>query len=103
MLRRAECSDGHPGVPCRRRRVQRLPGGATDRKDAVPLEQPYVYHRRRLVEPDWTRLPGWRDATAADWSSAQWQRAHCVKSVKQLREVFGGLLEDRFYDDLARD
>ena len=27
-------------------------------------EQPYAYRQRELVEPDWTRLPGWRDVTA---------------------------------------
>ncbi len=65
--------------------------------------QPYVYRRRKLVEPDWTRLPGWRDVTPAQWSSAQWQRVNCVKNVKQLRTVLDGLLEDGFYADLARD
>ena len=28
------------------------------------IEQPYVYRRHELVEPDWTRLPGYRDVTA---------------------------------------
>jgi lysine 2,3-aminomutase len=66
-------------------------------------EQPYPYGRVELVEPDWTRLPGWENVTAADWASVQWQRAHCVKNIKQLRDVYGDLLEDRFYDDLERD
>src|SRR5262249_9371232 len=56
-----------------------------------------------LREPDWRRLPGWADVTAEDWSSAQWQRAHCVKNVKQLRATMGDLLEERFYADLERD
>jgi KamA family protein len=67
------------------------------------VDQPYAYRRRELIEPDWRRLPGWRDVTAADWESAQWQRAHCVKNVKQLRVVYGDLLDDRFYADLERD
>ena len=67
------------------------------------IEQPYAYRRRELVEPDWTRLPGWRDVTAEQWASAQWQRANCVKNVKQLRALMGDLLEDRFYADLERD
>ncbi len=33
----------------------------------------------------------------------QWQRSHCVKNVKQLRDVMGDLLEERLYEDLARD
>ncbi len=67
------------------------------------MEQPYAYRRGELVEPDWTRLPGWKDVTADDWASVQWQRAHCVKNIKQLRAVYGGLLDDRFYADLERD
>ena len=67
------------------------------------LEQPYAYRRRELVEPDWTRLPGWRDVTAEEWASVQWQRAHCVKNVKQLRALMGDLVDDSFYADLERD
>ena len=33
----------------------------------------------------------------------QWQRAHCVKNIKQLRELLGDLVDDRFYADLERD
>ncbi|MFT7839085.1 lysine 2,3-aminomutase [Saccharothrix sp. BKS2] len=65
--------------------------------------QPYTYARRELVEPDWRRFPGWRHVTDAQWRDAQWQRAHCVKNPKQLRELAGDLLTDRFYDDLAAD
>jgi len=65
--------------------------------------QPYPYRRVELVEPDWTRFPGWRDVTTAEWESVQWQRAHCVKSVRQLRELMGDLLDERFYADLERD
>src|SRR4051795_6500784 len=67
------------------------------------MDQPYVYRRRGLVEPDWRRLPGWRDVTAEDWRSAQWQRAHCVKNVGQLHDVYGDLIDDAFYADLERD
>ncbi len=67
------------------------------------IEQPYVYRRTALVEPDWTRFPGWRAVTAAEWASAQWQRAHCVKNIAQLRELMGDLLTEEFYADLERD
>ena len=67
------------------------------------VSQPYVYARRPLVEPDWTRVPGWAHVTQADWDSAQWQRVNCVKNIKQLRALMGDLLDDRFYDDLAKD
>ena len=66
-------------------------------------EQPYVYQRRTLVEPDWTRFPGWKDVTEDEWRSAQWQRSHCVKNVRQLRELMGDLLTDDLYADLERD
>ncbi|HTR70902.1 MAG TPA: lysine 2,3-aminomutase [Mycobacteriales bacterium] len=67
------------------------------------MDQPYQYRRRALVEPDWHRLPGWRDVTTEQWESAQWQRSHCVKNLRQLREVYGDLLDDDFYLDLERD
>ncbi|MFC8502272.1 KamA family radical SAM protein [Pedococcus sp. NPDC057267] len=70
---------------------------------SATIEQPYAYRHRELVEPDWTRLPGWKDVTAQDWASAQWQRAHCVKNVRQLRELMGDLLTEAFYADLERD
>ena len=41
--------------------------------------------------------------TEAQWRDVQWQRSHCVKNIKQLRELVGDLLEDRFYADLERD
>jgi len=67
------------------------------------VEQPYAYRRRELVEPDWRRLPGWAAVTRAEWESAQWQRAHCVKNARQLREVTGGALAEAFMADLERD
>jgi lysine 2,3-aminomutase len=75
-------------------------------EESVPVPahpQPYAYRHRELVEPDWRRFPGWRDVTAAEWESAQWQRAHCVKNVRQLRQVMGDLLSDDLYADLERD
>ena len=72
--------------------------------DTAPAAgQPYAYRRRALVEPDWTRLPGWRGVTREQWESAQWQRAHCVKNVKQLRDVLGDLVAESFYTDLVAD
>jgi lysine 2,3-aminomutase len=67
------------------------------------VSQPYVYQRRELAEPDWRRFPGWADVPAADWESAQWQRVHCVKNVRQLRQVTGPGLAGSFLADLERD
>ncbi|MGX1541801.1 KamA family radical SAM protein [Streptomyces adustus] len=69
----------------------------------LEAQQPYEYERPLLVEPDWQRLPGWRDITPQQWRDAQWQRAHCVKNPRQLRAVMGPLLQDRFYEDLEDD
>ncbi len=65
--------------------------------------QPYAYRHRELTEPDWRRVPGWRDVTSAEWESAQWQRSHCVKNVRGLRALMGDLLDEVFYEDLERD
>ena len=69
----------------------------------VTADQPYVYAQPHVVEPDWTRLPGWSGVTPSEWASVQWQRAHCVKSLRQLKELMGDLLDERFYADLERD
>ena len=65
--------------------------------------QPYPYRQAELVEPDWTRLPGWKDVTREQWESVQWQRSKCIKNLKQLRDLYGDLLDERFYADLERD
>jgi lysine 2,3-aminomutase len=67
------------------------------------VTQPYEYRRMELTEPDWTRFPGWRDVTAAQWESAQWQRVNCVKNIRQLRKVLGDLIGEEFYADLEKD
>nr|WP_020524038.1 hypothetical protein [Catelliglobosispora koreensis] len=67
------------------------------------MTQPYEYRRTELIEPDWTRFPGWRNVTAAQWESAQWQRVNCVKNIKQLRNVLGDLVGEEFYADLEKD
>ena len=83
--------------------VVRADAAAETAASAAQLEQPYAYRRRELVEPDWRRLPGFAEVTADEWASVQWQRAHCVKNLKQLRALMGDLVEDRFYADLERD
>jgi lysine 2,3-aminomutase len=67
------------------------------------LEQPYEYTARPLVEPDWRRLPGCAGVKEQEWRSAQWQRAHCVKNLRQLRGVYGDLLDETFYADVEAD
>jgi len=65
--------------------------------------QPYIYRRRALAEPDWRRFPGWAQVSAQDWESPQWQRSHCVKNSRQLAQVAGPGLSEGFLADLERD
>src|ERR687895_684691 len=67
-------------------------------------EQPFVYPlRREFAEPDWRRLPGYRDVTAEQWESAQWQRAHSIKNLKQLKGALGEFATESFLEDLEGD
>ncbi|MEU5000873.1 lysine 2,3-aminomutase [Streptomyces sp. NPDC021622] len=56
-----------------------------------------------MTEPDWRRIPGWREVTPEQWRDPQWQRVHCVKNARQLRAAYGDLLSEDFYRDLERD
>src|ERR1700751_6148396 len=73
------------------------------RTRAAVIDQPYAYQRRELTEPDWRGFPGWDDVTVALWESAQWQRAHCVKILRPLRQVAAPGLSEAFCADLERD
>jgi lysine 2,3-aminomutase len=67
-------------------------------------DQPFRYpHRREFREPDWTRLPGYRDVTQAEWESALWQRKHTVKNLKELGAALGPLLPDALRAGIERD
>ncbi|MBS1241113.1 MAG: Lysine 2,3-aminomutase, partial [Gemmatimonadetes bacterium] len=67
-------------------------------------EQPFAYPGpREFVEPDWTRLPGYRNVTRAEWESAQWQRAHTVKNLQEFKAALGDCLTDELLADIARD
>jgi lysine 2,3-aminomutase len=70
---------------------------------AAVIDQPYSYQRKELEEPDWRRYPGWATVTDSEWRDPQWQRAHSVKNIAQLRSVLGDLLGERFYADLSAD
>jgi lysine 2,3-aminomutase len=73
---------------------------------ALPSEshQPYDYPRLHdFVEPDWRRLPGYRDVTQAEWESARWQRQHSVKNLDELYKVYEHLLPEDLADSIRRD
>ncbi|MCX5789177.1 MAG: lysine 2,3-aminomutase [Elusimicrobia bacterium] len=71
---------------------------------ARAAQQPFKYPReRQFVEPDWTRLPGYKGVSAKEWESALWQRQHSVKNLKELKAVFGSFLTDDLAADLEKD
>ena len=71
---------------------------------AHAADQPFSYPlKREFVEPDWTRLPGYRDVTKDQWESAQWQRAHTVKNLKEFAEALGDHLDPELLEDIRRD
>jgi lysine 2,3-aminomutase len=71
---------------------------------AHAVAQPFPYPLQRAwVEPDWRRLPGYAEVSAAEWESAQWQRAHSVKNLRQLKAALGGLLPDSLLAAVEKD
>ena len=77
---------------------------APRRKPAHATEQPYRYEStREFVEPDWRRLPGYRDVTEEEWLNPKWQRQHTVKNLDALRSVFGDLLPEDLVESIRRD
>jgi lysine 2,3-aminomutase len=71
---------------------------------AHAARQPFEYPlKRQYVEPDWTRLPGYRDVTKEQWESAQWQRAHSVKNLVEFKKALGEHLTDELCADIERD
>jgi lysine 2,3-aminomutase len=71
---------------------------------AHAAHQPFTYPLPKpFVEPDWTRLPAYRDVTTEQWESAQWQRAHTVKNLTEFRAALGDFLSDELAADIERD
>src|SRR2546423_5079025 len=85
-----------------------MAGGADSVREIAseepPGPQPFRYPlAQTFTEPDWRRLPGYRNVTRSDWESARWQRLHSVKDVSGLRAVFGKRLTDELTEDIAKD
>ena len=71
---------------------------------AHAADQPFSYPlTREFAEPDWTRLPGYRGVTKEQWESAQWQRAHTVKNLKEFAVALGDHLDEELLEDIRRD
>ena len=72
----------------------------TRRKSDQPFQYPLA---RQYAEPDWTRLPGYRAVSRAEWEDATWQRKNTVKNLAELKEALGELLTDAIAADLEKD
>jgi lysine 2,3-aminomutase len=76
----------------------------TQRSEGFSAAQPIRYPLARdYAEPDWTRIPGFRNVSASDWESATWQRRQTVKSLSELKAVLGDLLPDDLATSIAKD
>ncbi|CAN5528259.1 lysine 2,3-aminomutase [soil metagenome] len=72
--------------------------------EARSAGQPYRYPpARAFEEPDWRRLPGYRDVTREQWLNPKWQRQHTVKNLAALQGVFGDLLPGDLVRSIERD
>ena len=77
-----------------------------EKHDNIELKvaQPYPYPlKREFLEPDWRRLPGYREVTPEEWRSAVWQRKHTVKNLRELKKAFGEFISDTLLSSLERD
>ena len=71
---------------------------------APAAKQPYSYrYNPSFVEPDWKRIPGYKNVTKDEWRSALWQKRNFVKNVAQLKEVLGSYLTDAMALDILKD
>jgi lysine 2,3-aminomutase len=87
--------------------IDEVPEKARPRHEAGrarAAHQPFSYPlQREFREPDWRRLPGYRDATEDEWRSAQWQRAHTVKNLAEFKRALGDTLTEELFADIERD
>ena len=72
----------------------------TPLKTGQPIPYPPPLH---YVEPDWTRIPGYRGVSTADWENATWQRKHSIKNLRELKAALGDQLPQSLMDSIARD
>jgi lysine 2,3-aminomutase len=72
--------------------------------EAGPAPQPISYPtRREFLEPDWRRIPAYKDVSAAEWESSVWQRKHTIKNLRELKAALGSLLPDDLAASIERD
>jgi lysine 2,3-aminomutase len=68
------------------------------------VKQPYPYrYNPDFHEPDWKRIPGYKNVSEADWNSALWQKRNFIKNVAQLKDVLGKYLTEEMALDIVKD
>jgi lysine 2,3-aminomutase len=81
-----------------------LSAAVQPKQQGKPGDQPFKYPlERAFAEPDWTRLPGYRGVSRADWESALWQRKNTVKNLAELKEALGKFLPDDLAENIDCD
>src|SRR5580765_6253804 len=70
------------------------------RVSGQPIPYPPAFE---FVEPDWRRLPGYRDVTPEEWESAVWQRKHTIKNLKEFKAALGQHLPESLAASIQRD
>ena len=71
---------------------------------ATATKQPYSYtYSSNFLEPDWRRIPGYKEVSESDWNSALWQKRNFIKTVAQLKQVLGAFLTDAMALDILKD
>jgi len=58
-------------------------------------------HRNLREDEFWRVIPGFREVSAAEFNTHQFQSRHSVTNPRQLRELIGSLAPESFYEDLA--
>ena len=87
--------------------------GHTWRVRELPLEIPDP-PKCELVEPDWRRIPGYRNVTRTEWENAKWQRMNGIEikfdpktgrllGLDGLKRVFGSYISDSLVESIAED
>jgi len=72
--------------------------------ESGPASQPISYPTRRdFQEPDWRRIPAYKDVSATEWESSVWQRKHTIKNLRELKAALGPLLPDDLAESIERD
>ncbi|MDF1561482.1 MAG: lysine 2,3-aminomutase [Deltaproteobacteria bacterium] len=67
-------------------------------------EQPFPYPiTRPFIEPDWRRIPGYKNVSREEWERARWQRRNTIKTLDKLKEALGPLLPEGLGESIRRD